>query len=61
MRFAAHLMSHLTPEWRKQYIDYDSLKKMVYQMVGRVEAVNEADIEMEDPTDLLASEGKCGI
>ena len=34
MRFAQHLSSHLTPEWRKNYIRYDELKKMIYQMVG---------------------------
>ena len=34
MRFAQHLSSHLTPEWRKHYIDYDDLKKRIYEMVG---------------------------
>lgn len=34
MRFAQHLSSHLTPEWRKNYIRYDELKKMIYRMVG---------------------------
>lgn len=24
MRFAQHLSSHLTPEWRKYYIDYEA-------------------------------------
>ena len=35
MRFAHHLSSHLTPEWRKHYIDYDNLKRRVYKIVGR--------------------------
>lgn len=35
MRFAQTLSSHLTPEWRKHYIDYDRLKKKIYEMVGR--------------------------
>lgn len=35
MRFAHHLSSHLTPEWRKHYIDYDDLKGRVYGMVGK--------------------------
>ena len=40
MRFAHHLSSHLTPEWRKHYIDYDDLKRRIYEMVGK-EAVKE--------------------
>lgn len=35
MRFAHHLSSHLTPEWRKHYIDYDDLKRRVYEMIGK--------------------------
>lgn len=35
MRFAHHLSSHLTPEWRKHYIDYDDLKRRIYEMVGK--------------------------
>lgn len=35
MRFAHHLSSHLTPEWRKHYIDYDDLKGRVYKIVGK--------------------------
>ena len=27
MRFSRHLSSHLTPEWRKKYIQYTELKK----------------------------------
>ncbi|XP_067868001.1 xenotropic and polytropic retrovirus receptor 1 homolog [Heterodontus francisci] len=30
MKFAEHLSAHLTPEWRKQYIEYEVLKKMLY-------------------------------
>uniref|UniRef100_A0A4W3GEL3 Xenotropic and polytropic retrovirus receptor 1 homolog n=1 Tax=Callorhinchus milii TaxID=7868 RepID=A0A4W3GEL3_CALMI len=30
MKFAEHLSVHLTPEWRKQYIDYEALKKMLH-------------------------------
>lgn len=26
MRFAQHLSSHLTPEWRKHYIDYEVIR-----------------------------------
>lgn len=34
MRFAHHLSSHLTPEWRNHYIDYDDLKRRIYKIVG---------------------------
>ncbi|XP_069772266.1 xenotropic and polytropic retrovirus receptor 1 homolog [Narcine bancroftii] len=30
MKFAEHLSAHLTPEWRKQYIEYETLKKMLH-------------------------------
>ena len=53
MKFASHLTSHLTPEWRKQYIDYEGLKKMVYKMVGQEEV---EDPEGED--NLSGSLGK---
>ncbi|CAH8568074.1 unnamed protein product [Dicrocoelium dendriticum] len=29
MKFASKLSAHLTPEWRKQYIDYDALKEFL--------------------------------
>jgi hypothetical protein len=34
MRFSRHLSSHLTPEWRKKYIQYTELKRMLYEMIG---------------------------
>ena len=42
MRFARHLVSHLTPEWRKHYIRYYELKKQIYAMVKKVEPSAEA-------------------
>ncbi|XP_078083673.1 xenotropic and polytropic retrovirus receptor 1 homolog [Mustelus asterias] len=30
MKFAEHLSAHVTPEWRKQYIEYEALKKMLH-------------------------------
>lgn len=30
MKFAEHLGAHITPEWRKQYIQYESMKEMLY-------------------------------
>jgi|UniRef100_A0A914PVP6 hypothetical protein len=33
MKFGEQLASHLTPEWRKQYIRYEELKSMLYNMM----------------------------
>uniref|UniRef100_A0A915PT59 SPX domain-containing protein n=1 Tax=Setaria digitata TaxID=48799 RepID=A0A915PT59_9BILA len=34
MKFGEQLSSHLTPEWRKQYIRYEALKSMLYEMMA---------------------------
>ena len=31
MKFAKHLGTHITPEWRKQYIQYEEMKAMLYK------------------------------
>jgi SPX domain protein involved in polyphosphate accumulation len=31
MKFAEHLAAHITPEWRKQYIEYEEMKNMLYK------------------------------
>ena len=46
MRFAHHLSSHLTPEWRKHYIDYDDLKRRVYEMIGKKPQTTAEDEEL---------------
>ncbi|XP_055689274.1 xenotropic and polytropic retrovirus receptor 1 [Lutzomyia longipalpis] len=33
MKFAEHLAAHITPEWRKQYINYEEMKTMLYEAV----------------------------
>ncbi|KAJ1525327.1 hypothetical protein ONE63_010149 [Megalurothrips usitatus] len=33
MKFAEHLGAHITPEWRKQYINYEEMKAMLYVAV----------------------------
>ncbi|KAF4527319.1 hypothetical protein B566_EDAN001095 [Ephemera danica] len=33
MKFTEHLSAHITPEWRKQYINYEELKTMLYSAV----------------------------
>ncbi|XP_969695.2 solute carrier family 53 member 1 [Tribolium castaneum] len=33
MKFTEHLCAHITPEWRKQYINYEEMKAMLYAAV----------------------------
>lgn len=42
MKFGEQLASHLTPEWRKQYIRYEELKSMLYQIVLEAPTEGEA-------------------
>ena len=44
MKFAEHLGAHITPEWRKQYIQYEEMKAMLYkalEMAPSAEVVEE--------------------
>uniref|UniRef100_A0A915BJA1 Xenotropic and polytropic retrovirus receptor 1 n=1 Tax=Parascaris univalens TaxID=6257 RepID=A0A915BJA1_PARUN len=42
MKFGEQLASHLTPEWRKQYIRYEELKSLLYDMMLEVPAEEDA-------------------
>lgn len=42
MKFGEQLSSHLTPEWRKQYIRYEELKSMLYDIMLEAPAEGEA-------------------
>lgn len=42
MKFGEQLASHLTPEWRKQYIRYEELKSLLYDMMLEVPTEEEA-------------------
>ncbi|XP_024084092.1 xenotropic and polytropic retrovirus receptor 1 homolog isoform X2 [Cimex lectularius] len=33
MKFTEHLIAHITPEWRKQYVNYEEMKQMLYAAV----------------------------
>ena len=33
MKFAETLSAHITPEWRKQYIQYEEMKAMLCQAI----------------------------
>jgi len=41
MKFGHYIESHLTPEWRKQYVRYEELKNMLYVIL--LEAPTEAE------------------
>ncbi|XP_071947796.1 xenotropic and polytropic retrovirus receptor 1 homolog [Antedon mediterranea] len=48
MKFSEHLQAHLTPEWRKQYIDYENLKEIIYKYcenIPQTEEVGEQVVE----------------
>nr|WPQ75098.1 xenotropic and polytropic retrovirus receptor 1 [Antheraea pernyi] len=45
MKFAEHLSAHITPEWRKQYINYEEMKAMLYTTVE--EAPSAENVEPE--------------
>ncbi|GLV32101.1 uncharacterized protein CBL_11943 [Carabus blaptoides fortunei] len=48
MKFAEHLSAHITPEWRKQYINYEEMKAMLYLAVE--EAPSSECVEPEHVT-----------
>ncbi|KAJ8299891.1 hypothetical protein KUTeg_021410 [Tegillarca granosa] len=41
MKFAEHLGAHITPEWRKQYIQYELMKEMLYEAQEESPSVEE--------------------
>ncbi|KAM7535586.1 hypothetical protein Aperf_G00000096217 [Anoplocephala perfoliata] len=43
MKFAEHLSAHLTPEWRKQYIEYEALKEILYKALDDFEELPVVD------------------
>lgn len=45
MKFAEHLTAHITPEWRKQYIQYEEMKAMLYSGVEMAPSAAEVDGE----------------
>ncbi|XP_055841829.1 xenotropic and polytropic retrovirus receptor 1 [Episyrphus balteatus] len=43
MKFAEHLSAHITPEWRKQYINYEEMKAMLYMAVEEAPAADSVE------------------
>ncbi|XP_075157386.1 solute carrier family 53 member 1-like [Haematobia irritans] len=46
MKFAEHLTAHITPEWRKQYINYEEMKAMLYMAVEEAPSVDSVEDEV---------------
>ncbi|MEQ2285478.1 hypothetical protein AMECASPLE_032232 [Ameca splendens] len=43
MKFAEHLASHITPEWRKQYLLYEAFKDMLYAAQDQAPSIEGKD------------------
>ncbi|XP_055007555.1 xenotropic and polytropic retrovirus receptor 1 homolog isoform X2 [Boleophthalmus pectinirostris] len=43
MKFTEHLAAHITPEWRKQYIQYEAFKEMLYAAQDQAPSVEVTD------------------
>lgn len=46
MKFAEHLTAHITPEWRKQYINYEEMKAMLYVAVEEAPSAESVEEEV---------------
>ena len=47
MKFAEHLGAHITPEWRKQYIQYEEMKAMLYAALEQAPSAEVVEEEVE--------------
>ncbi|MCJ8732041.1 hypothetical protein PDJAM_G00206360 [Pangasius djambal] len=43
MKFTEHLAAHITPEWRKQYIQYEAFKEMLYSAQDQAPSIEVTD------------------
>lgn len=48
MKFAEHLLAHITPEWRRQYIVYEDMKTMLYEAVENLPTIETTDSQEID-------------
>ncbi|MEQ2244902.1 hypothetical protein ILYODFUR_021956 [Ilyodon furcidens] len=44
MKFAEHLASHITPEWRKQYLLYEAFKDMLYAAQDQAPSIEDKSV-----------------
>ncbi|XP_048108483.1 xenotropic and polytropic retrovirus receptor 1a isoform X2 [Alosa alosa] len=43
MKFGEHISAHITPEWRKQYIQYEAFKEMLYAAQDQAPSIEVTD------------------
>ncbi|XP_063056812.1 xenotropic and polytropic retrovirus receptor 1a [Engraulis encrasicolus] len=43
MKFGEHISAHITPEWRKQYIQYEAFKEMLYSAQDQAPSIEVTD------------------
>ncbi|XP_071444301.1 solute carrier family 53 member 1-like [Hetaerina americana] len=46
MKFTEHLSAHITPEWRKQYINYEEMKAILYAAVEQAPSAEVVEPEV---------------
>ncbi|KAG7211262.1 hypothetical protein KM043_010570 [Ampulex compressa] len=46
MKFTEHLSAHITPEWRKQYINYEEMKALLYAAVEQAPAAETTETDI---------------
>ncbi len=47
MKFGEQFSTHLTPEWRKQYLQYEELKTMIYDTLTKLPLKEDNEEERE--------------
>ena len=52
MKFGEHLAANITPEWRKQYIQYEEMKAMLYAALEEAPSAAE-EVEEDEVGGLL--------
>lgn len=63
MKFGKHLETHMTPEWRKQNIDYVNLKVIIVQLAAEcppesIPAARDAYLQCKDPEFFTAADAE---
>ena len=46
MKFTEHLAAHITPEWRKQYINYEKMKYLLHSSIEQAPSAEEVEPEV---------------
>uniref|UniRef100_W5L5G8 Xenotropic and polytropic retrovirus receptor 1a n=1 Tax=Astyanax mexicanus TaxID=7994 RepID=W5L5G8_ASTMX len=56
MKFAEHLSAHITPEWRKQYIQYEAFKEMLYAAQDQAPSIEGKQAALRGTTPLAEAQ-----